>query len=262
MYPFRADPSERIALKVVGLVEPIDPREEYWMAVPFYFTVHELEERVLVPIYITEESFFKGLGTRYPTLVGDLVWFYYLDSGILTPGTVDKTLEDMEGLKTDINKRFPRSLVLSGLPLTLEEYKDKLTLARASLFLFISLVVLAILYFLAVIMGTVARSWSDEISLLRSRGASVPHVGMLLILGEGPLIIASVAVGPFLALAVVAVPAHSHHRPGWWWLLVCRPLGGHVCRGCRWWSPVPSCARSCGGGPGAFGDRGVPQNER
>ena len=203
LVPFRADPSERIALKVVGLVEPIDPREEYWMAVPFYFTVHELEERVLVPIYITEESFFKGLGTRYPTLVGDLVWFYYLDSGILTPGTVDKTLEDMEGLKTDINKRFPRSLVLSGLPLTLEEYKDKLTLARASLFLFISLVVLAILYFLAVIMGTVARSWSDEISLLRSRGASVPHVGMLLILGEGPLIIASVAVGPFLALAVV-----------------------------------------------------------
>ena len=203
LVPFRSDPSEKIVLKVVGVVEPLDPSEEYWMGPPVYFRVQELEDSVLAPIYVTEESFFGGLGTKYPTLVGDFVWFYLLDTTILTPGMVDDTLEAMEGLKTDVTKRFPRSLILSGLPITLERYKDELTLARASLFLFISLVVLAILYFLAVIMGAVARSWSDEISLLRSRGASVPHVSLLLILGEGPLVLASMVVGPFLALVVV-----------------------------------------------------------
>ncbi len=204
LIPFRADPSERITLTVMGVAEPIDPHEEYWMGLSSaYFSMQDYNERLLVPIYIPEETFFGGLGARYPSMVGDYGWLFFLDTSILTASKVKPTRDAIIGLETDINKRFPRSLVLSGLKNTLADYQRDLTLARVPLFLFISLVVVVILYFLSLTMGAVARTRSDEASLLRSRGASMLQVSGLLALGEGMVVLLAMALGPFLALGIV-----------------------------------------------------------
>ena len=70
------------------------------------------------------------------------------------------------------------------------------------LLLFISLLVVVILYFLALVMGLLARTRGGEASLLRSRGASMLQVISLLALGEGVVALLAVVVGPFLALAI------------------------------------------------------------
>ena len=206
LIPFRADPSERIALTVVGLAEPVDPEEEYWMGISStYFSVPAsgFGQPLVVPIYVREADFLGGLGTRYPFLVGDYGWFLFLDTSVLTASTVKPTRDAIIGLETDINKRFARSLVISGLDGTLADYEKDLTHARVPLFLFISLVVVVILYFLVLIMGLLARIQSDEASLLRSRGASMPQVSGLLAFGEGVVVLLAMVLGPFLALAIV-----------------------------------------------------------
>ena len=206
LYPFRDDPLERITLTIVGLVEPIDIREEYWMGISSsYFNVYEpgFGEPKQVPIYVSEESFFSGLGTQYSSLIGDYEWFLFLDTGVLTAGMVKSTQEAITGLETDINKRFPRSLVLSRLESILADFDRNLTHARVPLYLFISLVVVVILYFLAVVMGLLVRTRSDEASLLRSRGANMLQVGGLLTLGEGAVVILAMFLGPFLALGIM-----------------------------------------------------------
>jgi MFS family permease len=206
--PFQSDPSERITLNIVGLVEPIDPDEEYWMGGPVYFSVQSYAETPLISFYVTEDDFFNGLGTRYPSLVGDYEWFLFMDTSVLTVDTVQSARDALLGLERDINKSFPRSTVLTLLENSndtglLTTYQRDLTLARVPLLLFISLVVVVILYFLVLVMGLLARAHSEEASLLRSRGANMLQVGTLVGLGEGIMILLATALGPLLALLLV-----------------------------------------------------------
>ena len=216
LLPFRSTPRERIALTVVGVVTPTDPDEEYWMGYPFHLNVQSFGDAPLFPFYVSEELFFDGIGTRYPALVGDYSWFLYLDTSVLTAADVAPTQEAILGLESDINKRFPRSLVLTGLKPTLAEYQQDLTLARVPLFLFISLVVVVILYFLALVMGLLARTRNDEASLLRSRGASLVQAAAILALAEGIIVVAATVAGPFLAWLLVR----------YWLLGTIDPIGG------------------------------------
>jgi hypothetical protein len=204
LLPFRDDPGERIAINVVGVAEPLDPREDYWMGAPPYFTIQEYNEIPVVPFYVPEEAFFNGLGARYPSLVGDYEWFLFLNTGVLTVDTVQSTRDALVGLETDINRRFPRSTMLTFLENSrntglLSNYQRELALARVPIFLFLSLVVLVVLYFLSLVVSLLARARSDEASLLRSRGASFPQVSGLFLVGEGIVIMAATALGPLLA---------------------------------------------------------------
>lgn len=203
LVPYRNDPAERITLTVVGVAEPLDAREEYWMNSPAYFSVQDFGGQLLVPFFVQEDAFFRGLGARYPSLVGDFGWFLFLDTSALTANTTGAAIDALAGLETDINKRFPRSLVLTGLKKTLADYQRELKLAKVPIYLFISLVVVVILYFLALVPGLLARARSDEFGLLRSRGASAPQIICLSAMEQGAVVLCAIGVGPFLALGIV-----------------------------------------------------------
>ena len=203
LLPFNSTPRERLAITVVGVATPADPDAEYWMGYPFHLNVQNYNDTPLFPFYVPESTFFQGIGARYPALVGDYSWFLYLDASVLTASDVEPTRDAVVGLESDINKQYPRSLVLTGLKPTLAEYRRDLSLARVPLFLFISLVVVVILYFLALVMGLLARTRSDEASLLRSRGASLAQVAGILALAETGIVVASAIAGPFLAWLLV-----------------------------------------------------------
>ena len=158
VFPFRRDALERVVLTVVGLADAIDRQEEYWLSNVTYFSVQSINaEQLLIPLYITEDSFFQSLGGKYPELVGDFGWYLYLDTSVVTASKTDATIDSITDLEIGINKNIPRSLVLTGLDNTLERYKRQLTIARVPIYLFMGLVVFLILYFLAVVIGLVSR---------------------------------------------------------------------------------------------------------
>ena len=205
--PYRTDQFEQIKITVVGIIEPIDPDEEYWMGFPSYFSPQEVGDVLLMPLYVPEPAYFDGLGSRYPTLVGDYGWYLYLDTDVLNAGLVQPTRDAFDGLETDINKRVPRSLTLTRLENSrdtglLASYQRSLTLAQVPIYLFISLVVLVILYFLALVTGLLARTRGNEAGLLRSRGAGMLQVGGVVTLGDALIVVAATILGPFLALLI------------------------------------------------------------
>ena len=194
---------ERISFTIVGLTDPIDAQEEYWMGAPVYFDLRPVGESVVAPLYVTEEDFFGLIGARYPTLVGDFGFYIFLDSGYLTAGNADAVKAQVDALETDLNKEYPRTLVLSRLGLTVDEFDKALTLAQVPLYLFLSLVVVVVLYFLALITGILGRSQAEEAGLLISRGASVMQVAGILAMAEGVVALLATAIGPFLAWVIV-----------------------------------------------------------
>lgn len=213
LIPRKGSP-ERITFKVVGLANPIDHREEYWMGAPIYFDLRPVDESVIVPLFVTEDDYFQGIGERYPTLVGDFGFYLFLDSEFLTAGNANHVKDQILGLETDVNKVYPRTLVLSRLGLTIEEFDKALTLARIPLYLYLSLVVAVVLYFLALITGTLGRSQAEEAGLLRSRGASVVQVTGVLGLAEGVVVVIAMVIGPFLAWAIVKTLLLDTINPG------------------------------------------------
>ena len=201
------EPAEYIGIEIVGIAEPNDPREEYWMGSADHFRMGDWEGRPVAPIFVHEQAFFDGIGKPFPTLVGDYGWFLYINPDVITASTVQQTRDDLNALETDINSKFPRSYVLTGLENSrgtglLATYQRELTLARAPLILFISLVVVVILYFLALAVGLLAGARSAESSMLRSRGASIGQVGGLLAVGEGLIVVAATLIGPLLAWGI------------------------------------------------------------
>ena len=213
LVPSRAS-SDRIPFEVVGVANPIDADEEYWMDNTGYFELASVGESVVVPIYMTEDDFFQGIGARYTTLVGDFGFFLFLDAGYLTVGNAKEVKQQIVGLETDLNKKYPRTLVLTRLGLTVEEFDRALTLARIPLLLYLSLVVVVVLYFLALITGTLGRSQAEEAGLLRSRGASVFQVSGVLAMAEAAVVLAALVVGPFLAWAIVKTLLLDTINPG------------------------------------------------
>ena len=207
--PFRGAPEERIALNIVGVAEPVNPRDEHWMGYPNQFSIQTVGETLVVPIYVSENDFLQVLGRRFPTAVGDFGFNFFVDPATVTAGDVDATLEALDGLETDLNKAYPRTFVFSRLGLTLREFQRELTLARVPLYVFTTLCVIIVLYFLMLVSWILGRSQSAELGLLRGRGASAAQVCGALALAETMVALAAIAVGPvlgWLAVRFVLLP--------------------------------------------------------
>ena len=206
LVPFRTAPEEKVAITVVGLVEPTDPEEPYWFGDISKFRAGEENDVLVVPMYAGEDGFFGALGARYPMLLGTYWWYVGLDVGSLTAATASQARQSLVELESDTNRAFPRSLVLSALGGVIADYRNDLTLARVPLFLFTSLLIGLVLYYLVLITVMLTRDRGVEAAMIRSRGATVLQVGGLVGLGEGLAIaLPSVLVGPFLGWAIASM---------------------------------------------------------
>ena len=233
LFPYRTDISQRITLNITGIAIPTDRFEEYWLGVPFYFSVQEFEDIPLLPFYVREEAFFAGIGTRFSSLVGDFAWMLYMDTSVLDAASVQPTRDAFSGLEVDINKQVPRSFFFTLLENSrgtglLATYQRDLMLARVPLFLFIALVLVVILYFLGLIMGLLARSRSDEASIFRSRGANLTQVTSLLTITEALMVLLATLLGPFLALLLARVWLLETIQPAGNWSASSIGLSGEV----------------------------------
>lgn len=201
--PFRSSPEERIVLNIVGIVTPLDTRDEFWLGHPSQFSQQIVGDMYVVPAYVTEDDFLRVLGNRFPTLIGDFGFNVFVDPSRITARSVEETRVSLERLETDFNKSYPRTFTFTRLDLTLAEFERDLVLARVPVYVFVSLVVVIVLYFLVLIAGILGRSQSDELGLLRSRGGSVLQVCGVLLMADGILAAAAVAVGPIIAWIIV-----------------------------------------------------------
>ncbi|MCY4652424.1 MAG: hypothetical protein OXC95_04580, partial [Dehalococcoidia bacterium] len=102
--PFRAAPEERIVLNIVGIATPIDPRDDFWLSIPTYFSAQSVGEMLVIPAYVTEQDFLQVLGRRFPIAVGDFGFNVFVDLSVITADEVDATQDALSRLETDLNK--------------------------------------------------------------------------------------------------------------------------------------------------------------
>jgi hypothetical protein len=202
LVPLSGAPEEKVEVRIVGVVQPLDPEDSYWLdnLSPFY---PGEGSGIVVPLIVDKEVFFNGFGKQYPMLLANYWWHSFLDLDSLTAANTSRLKTSLASLESEVNSRFPRSLLLTGLGTFIESYQQALALSRLPLYLFAFLVVSVVLYYLVLMALMAVPERGAEAVMLRSRGATTRQVAYLIALGEGLVLAApAVLVGPLLAWAV------------------------------------------------------------
>ncbi len=202
LHAWGAIPTE-LTIKLTGIIEPIDPDEDFWFLMTdiFYVTGSGQEEGATAPLFIPEETLFNVVARLIPQVKATFNWYYYVDQSEVTSLNARQVKAGVNRLENQIISQLPRTSVLTALDSIISEYEQKLLYTQIPLFLLIFQIVAIVLYYVVTVANMVVDRQAGEIALLRSRGASTPQiVGVYLL--EGLLIaVLGGAVGPFLGAA-------------------------------------------------------------
>ena len=195
-------PSNQFDVCVVGIFEP-DAADRYWLGAGL-----ELTGTQIVGSAVTRGPFVVT-GAGLATLAGEnkvtAEWRWLPRIEAIDPSDADTIRAGIAGLADRAKAAFPSGFVWaeSGLPEMLAAATKSLLVAQSSsLLLFAQFVILAV-YAILLVGGMLVERRRPEAALLRSRGASWPHLA-LLAMGEALLLaVPAVLVAPFAAQGVV-----------------------------------------------------------
>ena len=188
---------EQVTIRLTGIIEPTDPREEYWFFNSEIFTVPS-DQGMVAPLFIPEQSLFEGISRIFPFSRATYNWFYYVDLAKINSQNAETIKNSIRRMEHQTLAELPRSSVLTQIDGVISSYQQKLLFTQIPLFLIVFQIVGIILYYLVTVANMVIERQSAEIALLRSRGASTGQLFGIFFM-EGLLISAfGGALGPFL----------------------------------------------------------------
>ena len=201
------DPARAITVRIVGILEPVDIREEYWTFAlnPFAPQVDAStgQEIPLLPFLIPQETFFRELAPAFRGTLVTYWWYLYVDPSRIEAKDMGEIQESIAELDSTLGKELPGSLVLTGLGDTLARFDQKLFFSRIPILVMLVLIMAVVLYYVVMVANVVVDRHLGEIALLRSRGANGAQV--LAVYTWEAFLMSAVAfvVGPLLAFLIV-----------------------------------------------------------
>ena len=189
-------------VRVVGVIEPVNPAAEYWYRREKLLTYHD-DNWTLVPLFTAESALRQQVGRRYPGIYTSSAWFLQTDRLGIRAGQVDALQDNLRRMRREVANDLPNGSASTSLHRILEDYEEQLLLARIPLFLMVFLVAGILAYYLTITAGMVIRARAAEIAMLKSRGATTLQIGILTLV-EGlllaaPALLAGVLLSPLLA---------------------------------------------------------------
>lgn len=196
----RGSPPPEITVKLTGIIDPVDPGEEYWFLYTNLFTVPGND--LVAPVFVTEQSLFQGIGRIAPLSTATYHWFYYVDTDRINSQNAGAIKNRIQRMQDQIVTELPRSSMLTSLDGVIHSYQQKLLFTQIPLFLLVFQIVGIILYYVVTVANMVIERQSGEIALLRSRGASTLQIFNIYFM-EGLIIsVFGGVAGPFLGASV------------------------------------------------------------
>ena len=185
-------------VEVVGIIEPVDRDDEFWYRRDKLLSYHD-DNWTLVPLFVSEDALRQQVGRRYPGMYTSSAWFLQVDRTGLPAKQVDDFQVALRQVRRDVANSLPNGSTSTGLARILEDYEERLLLARIPLFLMVFLVTGILAYYLTITAGMVIRARAAEIAMLKSRGATTFQIGVLTLVEGLMLAVPAVVVGVLLS---------------------------------------------------------------
>jgi putative ABC transport system permease protein len=189
----KQDPANMsVPVKIAGVWRARDAGDSYW-----FYTPNSLDEVLFVP----EQSYTGRVVPRNPNSIYVALWYLVTDGSSIRSATVQTTAARIARTNTETAERLPGAQLDLSPAQALGRHQATVRRLTISLTVFSIPILGLICYFIILVSSLVVQRQSNEIAVLRSRGASRLQVlGVYLL--EGLLIgLAALAVGLLLAQA-------------------------------------------------------------
>jgi putative ABC transport system permease protein len=190
-----------VIVKIVGLWQPINSNEEYWLYDPFLYN------NVL---FVNERNLFDRVFTQLVKAPHEFSWYAIFDSDAIHTINESRVLSGLQFIYTRANIIMPGVTEYPTLMATLGEFQDRAFLLNLLLFVLSVPMVVVVLYYIATSIGMIIDRQRNEIALLKSRGASTLQI-VSIYLSEGLMLGAfALIVGPLIGMGVAELIGDSY----------------------------------------------------
>lgn len=218
-------------IRIVGIVEPLDPDDDVWWGVkaPFDFQI---------PFLGDEDIFTLPLITPLQTMRTHFVfhqvsWRVLLDRGQITADRVDSIESSLTRLETRMQAY--KIQTITGVPEFLADYRRQLATARMSLFLLSAQAFVFVLYALAMMTSFLLDRSQGELVTLAGRGAGRLQITLVFAVEFLALaLLAAVLLGPLVARAAINLWTTATGSPPTWEVLAETRYLALVAAGASW----------------------------
>ena len=205
---FRCIPGVRVTLEatviIVGIVEQIDPDDRYWSSVRISFSTPAATETMgpIHPVVLPEASFYGALPALLPRLPYSFIVSSFAAIDQLDSAQIDAVRASIDSMK----QRLEDHGALSETPMAdaLDGFKQRASFNQVTLLLLLLQVVGIAIYYVLLVASLIVERRSEEIAMLRSRGASIFQVVGLSAAETAGLALGVALIAPFFASAAVS----------------------------------------------------------
>ena len=227
------DSPVKVSARIAGLIEATDPEDPYWQtdAESFLFPRIPNAEGEITPnsppalgMFVSQSVLAGAVGTAFPGAAVNSTWYSSIDTSVLRGWSKAEMRARMQLLREELSILLPGSTAFSGIDVMLVRFGRRSFLSSVPLLLLLTVLGVAVLYFLFMIVSYLVPNRESDVALFRSRGTSTWRL-LRLYLAEGAILtVIAAAIAPFLALLVVwlagTLPYFEHITDG-------RPLPVH-----------------------------------
>ena len=191
---------------ITAIIEPLQHDDPFWvLPAERFFAPYRLspENGPVAPLFVPEATILESIGRPFPAYPVTIAWHTYARPDALSRQTFDRARNDLSALSADIQPLGAASF--SPLGNVLRDYGRTQQYQQAPLtILLLEVAAVAILYVVIVTIVIIERL-SDEIALLRSRGATVIQITTITLAEGLMLALPSTLIAPLIASAGTAL---------------------------------------------------------
>ena len=211
--PYVDDPV-RVTAVIVGIVMRNDPLTEYWeSAFAGFFEPPPPPPPPPapepppppMPLLVKENILVETIGAAYGNSQANVDWLTYVDKEELKRLSISDAKLQLDDLDNEISDAVPVHQTFSGIGTMLIEFERRIFLAMVPLLLLLATMVVAVLYFLSMMVAYLVRSRESDLAGLKTRGVGMLQVVRLY--GTEGLVVTVLAVvtAPFIAIGATAL---------------------------------------------------------
>ena len=194
----------RLTFTVVGIVERLDTNDPFWTAGGISFNRPEATEMQgpVVPVVLPEASFFQAVPKVLGPFPSEFRLFGMVDIARLNSANLKRAQDSLTRLRERIVDMGAVPDVATSGPL--QSFQNRASFNQVSLLLLLIQVVGIAVYYVLLVAMLLAERRSEEIAMLRSRGATVAQLVAMSAAEAAAIGLAAAAVAPFIASGAIA----------------------------------------------------------
>ncbi|HEY7271068.1 MAG TPA: FtsX-like permease family protein, partial [Dehalococcoidia bacterium] len=202
-HPFWKPDADPVRVTIVGLIEPVDLGEPYWIGLNDFFDFPSSRWDTYA-FFVPQDTFFGALAGYLPTMSADFWGLAYLKTAQINARNAESTRNNVNNLEKVLSSNIERTTIDTKLPTVLQNFHDKLFFTRIPLLVLVLQIAAIVLYYLFMVSTMLVERQGAEIALLKSRGATTGQVMQIYVIEGLLVLLVAVMAGPPLAAAVIS----------------------------------------------------------